>query len=326
MRTAFVACLALLLTGAAPAAAQTTLLKVGISEPVNTVLAVWMADAAGFYAANGIKVEITNMQGGSRGAQELAAGRIDVMHVGLSSVVRLNRGGADLRLIASLSNVIRFTFFSTPSVKTAADLKGGVVAVSSFGSESDATVTLALKKLGLTRDDVTLKEFGGGTRRLNALKAGEIKATSVNEPIASLAREQGMHVLVDLVPDQIPWLFSGLVVQRASLDARRDLLQRFIKATIEGNYLALSDPARAKEVLARETRITDPKVIEIGYNDFRAQAPHNTELSVEGARNILALFPASGSQNLADYMDAAMIEDLRKDGTLAALEQKYGKR
>ena len=41
--------------------------------------------------------------------------------------------------------------------------------------------------------------------------------------------------------------------------------------------LALSDPARAKEVLARETRITDAKVIEIGYNDFRAQARQGRE-------------------------------------------------
>ena len=90
--------------------AQPIELKVGISDPVNTVLAIWMADAAGFYAANGIKVEIINMNGGSRGAAELAAGRIDAMHVGLSSVVRLNRTGGDLRIIASLANVIRFTF------------------------------------------------------------------------------------------------------------------------------------------------------------------------------------------------------------------------
>src|SRR5690349_391087 len=95
-------------------AADMTALKVGISEPVNTVLALWMAEAGGFYAAHGLKVEIINMSGGSRGAQELQAGHIDVMHVGLSSVVRLNRTGADLRFIGSLSNVIRFTFFSAP--------------------------------------------------------------------------------------------------------------------------------------------------------------------------------------------------------------------
>src|SRR6186713_227476 len=214
--------------------AEPIVLKVGISEPVNTVLAIWMADAAGFYEAAGLKLEIINMNGGSRGAAELAAGRIDAMHVGLSSVVQLNRTGGDLRIVASLANVIRFTFFSGPGVKTAADLKGGVVGVSSFGSETDSTATFALKRLGLSRDDVTLKEYGGGTRRLAAVKSGEIKATAVNEPFSSMAREQGFNVLFDLVPEQIPWLFTAIVVRQGTITDRRDELTRFIRATAEG--------------------------------------------------------------------------------------------
>src|ERR1700723_2089896 len=154
-------------------------IKAGISDPVNTVLAWYVARAAGLYAAQGLNVDIINMNGGSKGAEELQAGRIDVMHVGLSSVVRVNQSGGDLRAIASLSNVIRFTFFSAPGVKTAADLKGGVVGVSTFGSESDSTVTLALQKLGLTRDDVTVKEYGGGTKRLQAGKSGGSKKTAL---------------------------------------------------------------------------------------------------------------------------------------------------
>src|ERR1700676_3901949 len=233
----------------APArAAEPIEIKAGIADPVNTVLAWWTAQAAGFYADQGLKVEILNMSGGSRGAQELQAGHLDVMHVGLSSVVKLNRSGGDLRLIGSLSNVLRFTLFSGPGVKTAADLKGGVVGVSTFGSESDSTVTLALRRLGLTRDDVTLKEYGGGPARLAAVKAGEIKATTLNEPFTSLAREQGVNPMIDLVPEQIPWLFSGVTVRRESLASRRDALTRFLKATIEGNYLALSDQKRAKEI------------------------------------------------------------------------------
>ena len=114
------------------------------------------------------------------------------MRVGLSSVVQANRAGGDLRLIASMSNVIRFVFFTAPGVKTAADLKGGVIGVSTFGSESDSTVTIALERLGLTRADVTVKEYGGGSRRLEAVKSGEIKATAINEPTTSQAREQGV--------------------------------------------------------------------------------------------------------------------------------------
>jgi ABC-type nitrate/sulfonate/bicarbonate transport system substrate-binding protein len=296
--------------------------KAGISDPVNTVLAWYMARAAGLYAAQGLNVDIINMNGGSKGAEELQAGRIDVMHVGLSSVVKVNQGGGDLRVIGSLSNVIRFTFFSAPGVKTGADLKGGVVGVSTFGSESDSTVTLALQKLGLTRDDVTIKEYGGGMKRLEAVKSGEIKATAINEPLSSIAREQGVNVLVDLVPDQIPWLFSGIVVRRDDIAARRDLLTRFLKASIEGNYIALTDETRAKDVLAKELKITNPKILDITYNDFQQQSPQNLEPSVPGAQNILKQFP-NADQKIGDYIDTSVLDALKNDGFFAAMEQKY---
>jgi NitT/TauT family transport system substrate-binding protein len=318
-----IAALTVALAGSQPAAAQEAIeFKAGISDPVNTVLAWYMARDAGFYAAHGLKVDIVNMNGGSRGAAELQAGRLDVMHVGLSSVIRVNRGGGELRSIASLSNVIRFTFFSAPGVKTAEDLKGGVIGVSTFGSESDSTVTLALARLGLTRNDVTLKEYGGGMRRLDAVKSGDIKATPINEPIASLARAQGVNVLVDLVPDQIAWVFSSIVVRRADIAGGRDSLMRFLKATIEGNYLALTDAARAKEVLAKELRITDPKILDITYNDFKAQSPADLEISRPGAENILAQFPG-GSQKVEDYVDTSLLDALRSEGYFAAMQQKY---
>jgi ABC-type nitrate/sulfonate/bicarbonate transport system substrate-binding protein len=320
--------LALLLAGWGHpmAAAEMTPFRVGISEPVNTVLALWMAEAGGFYAAQGLRVEIINQNGGSRGAQELQSGRIDAMHVGLSSVVKLNREGGDLRTIASLSNVIRFTFFAAPGVKTAADLKGGVVGVSAFGSESDSTVTLALARLGMRRDDVILKEYGGGMRRLEALKSGEIKGTAINEPIASLAHEAGLTAMVDLVAEKIPWLFSSIVVKTDYLQSHRDVLTRFLKASIEGNYLALTDEKRAKEVLAREARITEAKIIDTSYNDFKQQSPLNLEPSRPGAQNIIDQFPALKGRNIDDYVDAGILDSLRKDGFFAEMERKYARR
>src|SRR6202047_4581099 len=121
-----------------PAASQeVAMFKAGISDPVNTVLAWYVARDAGFYAANGLNVEILNMSGGSRGAAELQAGRLDTMHVGLSSVIKVNRAGGDLRAIGSLSNAIRFTFFSAPRGRTRAALQRGVIGVSTVRSVRD---------------------------------------------------------------------------------------------------------------------------------------------------------------------------------------------
>jgi ABC-type nitrate/sulfonate/bicarbonate transport system substrate-binding protein len=306
-------------------ALASTALKIGISEPVNTVLAIWMADAAGRYEANGLKIEIVNMSGGSRGAAALAAGEIDAMHVGLSSVVRLNRTGGELRVIAALANVIRFTFFAAPGVRTAADLKGGVVGVSIFGSESDVIVGPALQRLGLTRNDVVLKEYGGSAGRLAAVISGEIQATALNEPVASMARDQGVHVLVDFVPERVPWLFTAIVTTRGAIESKRDVLTRFIRATAEGNALALTDEKRAKAVLADKAAIRDPKILDVSYNDFKQLSPPDLTPTRAAADNILAQFPDANS-NLDDYIDMRILDSLRNDGALAASQHKRADR
>ena len=307
---------------AGSASAQTPF-KAGIADPVNTVLAWWMAQSAGFYKAQGLDVSILNMNGGSRGAEEVAAGRIDAMHVGLSSVIRLNASGGDLRLVGSLSNVVRFTLFSAPGVRTGADLKGGVIAVSTAGSESDTTVNLALERFGLKRSDVSFKDYGGGPARLAAVKAGEVKATMLNEPFSTLARQQGVNVLMDLAAEQTPWVFSGITVRTASLkDAReRDRLKRFLKGTIEGNYAALTDAKRAKAVLANASERT----IDIAYEDFAKQSPLNLEPSQKGAENILAQL-APGRGKLDDYIDTSLLDEIRNEGFMAQMEAKYNRK
>jgi NitT/TauT family transport system substrate-binding protein len=318
--------LAALGIAAVPATAQQEF-RAGISDPVNTVLAWWMGEAGGFYGAQGLKVSVLNMEGGSRGAAALRDGRLDVMHVGLSSVIRLNRAGGDLRLIGSLSNVVRFTFFSAPGVKTAADLKGGVIGVSTAGSESDTTVNLALERFGLKRSDVAFADLGGGPARLEAVKAGAVKATMLNEPFNTFAREQGVNVLVDLAAEQTPWLFSGIVVRKESLAVarERDSLKRFLKGTIEGNYLAITNPRRAKEVLTKELHNTTLRTIDIAYDDFVKQSPLNIEPSQKGAENILAQLPG-GSRRMADYIDTSLLEEIRREGFIAEMERKYNRR
>ncbi len=83
--------------------------KIGISAPVVTIFPVWMAQATGLDAKEGLKVESISMEGGSRGVQVLLSGEIQAMHVGLAPVVQANKQGADLRLVTSTANTIPIT-------------------------------------------------------------------------------------------------------------------------------------------------------------------------------------------------------------------------
>ena len=133
-------------------------------------------------------------------------------------------------------------------------------------------------------------------------------------------------MVADLYAERIPWLYSGLTVDRGYLRNNRDALMRFLRATIEGNHLALTDETRAKAVLARELKLTDAKVIDQGYANFKAETPLNAEIDRTGAQNILsAIAPANASQNLDDYIDTSLTDGLRAEGFMDAMVRKYGK-
>ncbi len=311
-----------LASGPSARAADLIPFRIGEASPANTYLAIWMARDAGFYEARGLRLEVVHMTGGRDIAEAFAAGRIDAMHIGLSSVVRANAAGANLRAFGSLSNVIRFALFGKPGVKTAADLRGGTIGISSTGSESDATLTTMLAKLGLSRADVTIRELG--TKRLAPVKDGAVSASALNEPDRSLAYAAGLTALVDLAPQQIPWLFSGLVARQDAMQGKRDALTRFLKATIEGNRLAIADEARARAVLKKEIGIEDPKIIDIVYADFKAQTPLNAEVSVDGARAIIEqIAKPDASHKLDDYIDTSLGDALKAEGFYDEMTKKY---
>jgi NitT/TauT family transport system substrate-binding protein len=321
------ACLGLVglgITGFRADAAQLTTFKVGEAAPANTYLAIWMAEDAGLYQAQGLKLEIVPTIGGSQSGPDLASGRIHLMHIGMSSVVRANAAGRHLKAIGSLSNVNRATMFAAPTIKTNAELKGAVFGISSAGSESDAATTLVLKRLGLKREDVIIKEVG--VERLTPLRNGTIAATLLGEPQRTEARDMGLRVVADLYAERVPWLYSGLVADADYLKTNRETLLRFLKATIAGNHLAVKDEKRAKAVLAKELKLKAPKVIDASYANFTAETPLNAEIDRKGAENVLnSVAPPGASRNLADYIDTSLTDELRKQGFMEAMERTYGR-
>jgi ABC-type nitrate/sulfonate/bicarbonate transport system substrate-binding protein len=303
------------LTGGTPNAsnAEITTFRIGQSAQANTFLAIWMADDAGFYEANGLRLKIVPMAGGRDMADAFAAGRIDAMHIGLSSVVRANTAHADLRVFGSLSNVIRFALFGKPSVKSPADLKGGTVAISSLGSETDATLPLMLGKLGLSPADVQIKELG--LQRLAAVLSGAVTATALNEPDRSRAYAAGLTALVDLAPQRIPWLFTGLATKRAFISDHRDTVIRFLKATIQGNRLAISDEQSAKAVLKKQFGANDQKIIDVSYTDFKEQTPLDATIDIGAARAVIEQIASpDASHDLKDYLDTSLLDTLKAEG------------
>jgi NitT/TauT family transport system substrate-binding protein len=328
IRAALLAVAALIsvsLAGPAEAAAPIRF-KVGIAAPTVNMLPLWMGQTAGLFKARGLDVEVVNTDGGSRGLSEVGQGRLQAMVVGLSAVIDANGKGGDYRLIASGANTMSFRFFGAKGVAGAAFLPGKKIGVSAFGSESDSAASLALKQLGLARGQVSVVEAGGTLKRLKALESGALAATALNEPADTMAQRAGLPLLVDLKAD-LPWIFTAIVVDRRMLAANRDAVKDFLRAYVEAIHIALSDPARAKAVLGSEFKDFPPDVVEATYTDFKARVPRDAAPSRAGAATMLRELPGLGasvkSTNVADYVDASLIEELRREGFFDAMKTKY---
>ena len=314
---------------AAPAARAADLIpfKMGISAPSFTILPVHFADLGGFYEKNGLKVEIVNSEGGTRGIQVLLSGELQAMHVGLAPAVQANLKGADLRLVAATVNLMPFTFFATKPTNPPLR-KGATVAISTFGSETDIAVSIMLAQLGMTRDDVTITQIGGTTQRLGAMIAGRVDVAPLLEPAVTAARERGFPVVVDLAAKKTPWIFDAVVVTRSYLKEHPDVLTRFLKAYIEGAEKAFGDEKWAKEVIAKRFKTNDPKVIDATYRDYVASTARDLTPSVEGAKSVLAQLKAIklqvGSDNPMDYLDLGLIDKLKAEGFISAMQTQYG--
>jgi ABC-type nitrate/sulfonate/bicarbonate transport system substrate-binding protein len=322
--------LALLLAAAPTARAEDLIpFRMGISAPSFTILPVHFADLGGFYEKNGLKVEIVNSEGGTRGIQVLLSGEMQAMHVGLAPAVQANLKGADLRLVAATVNLLPFTVFGTKRTDPPLQ-KGATVAISTFGSETDIAVSVMLKQLGMTRDDVNITQIGGTTQRFGAMVAGRVDAAPLLEPAVTAAREKGFPVVVDLAAQKTPWIFDAVVVTQSYLKEHPDRIVRFLKAYIEGAEKAFGDEKWAKEVIAKRFKTNDPKVIDATYHDFASMTARDLTPSVDGARSVLAQLKAInlpvGSDNPADYLDLSFIDKLEADGYVAAMQKQYGVR
>jgi ABC-type nitrate/sulfonate/bicarbonate transport system substrate-binding protein len=171
--------------------------------------------------------------------------------------------------------------------------------------------------------DVQIVEAGGTLNRLQALKADKIAATALNEPADSEAKLSGLPLLADLKAD-VPWIFTAIAVDRTYLEVHREQMSEFLKAWIEGIYIALSDAPRAKAILGREFTGFSPAALEATYSDFRARVPRDAEPARAGAEIMFREVPhGNATAKIEDYIDTSLLAQLRREGFFDTMKRRY---
>src|SRR5262245_21512563 len=132
--------------------AQPTKLNVGYVGVTSDNAAAFIARDTGIYTKNGLDVQLIYFNSGTTAVTALIAGDTPIAQTAGPGVINATLNGSDTVMIAGGNVTLDYWMLSRPEIKTPADLKGGAVAISRFGSASDFIVRHALQRLGVAPD------------------------------------------------------------------------------------------------------------------------------------------------------------------------------
>lgn len=240
-------------TGELPTPEKTDI-RIGLSVTETSQYAAQLAEQAGIYEQNGLNVEVTVFEGDGKTMQALQAGQLDVGFGGTSAYVTSQT--TDVPVVALAVNAVILTdeLVSTADVKTADDLRGKCVAVSTYGGTSHGAVILSLDALGLTPDDVVITEVGGQSARIAALQGGACAAAPVDAARQEEMAGLGFNFLVDLKAEALPWGRSGMGVTEEWLAENPNTATVIAASVLEAQNMMWDDVDQAAEFYAEFTQ------------------------------------------------------------------------
>ena len=245
------------------------LVKVKMGTPIGEAsqFAVVLADQLGIYKKYGLDVTITKFNAGGDSTASVLSGANDVTGNGGSDWVLTSQLTDTPGLAISVYKRLVFDgLFCQKDIKTAADLKGKQVAISTLGTTAHASVIIALKGLKLQESDVTVIQVGNNAARVSAMKSGAVACAPVSMDQAKTMTDLGLNLLIDLSKDKtlsypamgIATLKSfakkypntTLILAAALLEAQTILINDLKTSSTEWAKFAQIDQAKAEAAIA----------------------------------------------------------------------------
>jgi len=287
----FVIAMATMIAVPSPAVGQPQATVRVVHVPVLIFAPLYVAMERGYFAKQGIEIELVTTPGGVSSFAVLAGGRAEVVVGGLGAAL-FNAAARDLdfkvvgpvhmeRPPVSTPLVISKKAWDSGEIRSVRDLRGKRVSTNVLGSATEYWVQSALLKGGLTIDDVQLVAVNFPEVPA-ALANGAIAAGLLGEPLATLAEDQGQ--IVRLSEDFVNGVqVTALYYSGEFMRAQPKLAVGFMVAWLQASRDLFNDGYKRDDVAAiveRYTRVPAPVVKrarppfhepngQMNFNDFK---------------------------------------------------------
>ncbi|MET9344856.1 ABC transporter substrate-binding protein [Nonomuraea sp. NPDC004354] len=249
-------------TSSAPAdgkGLEKTTIKVG-ALPIPDPAALYIANAKGFFKAEGLTVEPVLIQGGAAALPQIKSGALDISHTNYVSTFLAASNGEKIKVVGDVyqagPNTFNLMVPKDSPLNSVADLKGKTVLVNTLKNIGTLTVEATLKVAGLTKDDIKFVEKPFPDMA-NALSTGQGDAAWMTEPfITATQSASGFRKLADTISGQTADLpIAAWMATDEWVKKNPKTLAAFQRAIAKAQQLVASDRKEVEAVLPTYTKI-----------------------------------------------------------------------
>jgi NitT/TauT family transport system substrate-binding protein len=287
----------------------------------NSVL--WLAKDLGFYAREGLDVDLKEFQGTPLAIAAMIAGEVDVGNVSTSDVIRMVATKSQpMRAIHSPDARLYFLIAAKDEIKTAAELQGKTFAVARLGSVDHSLTVLALKAMGINPAAITFVAIGTPSVRAQALAARRVDATTVSLGTwVTIQKEAGLKVLVD--PNT--FFETATVVEKVNAvtakvwDERPEHLRRFTAAILKTSRHFAENQEAWVEAIAKRRPEVDRKDAANLWTAFKNSWAVNGLMNLDAYKKSSEFFYQSGTLDkvpridVSEWADTRIVDDVLKE-------------
>ncbi len=231
--------------------------------PILDTLPLYVAQAEGDFAAQGVSVELVPVASAAERDQLLQAGQVDGVITDLVALAFYNRESVDVvgvrTAMRPTADFAQFRVLASPqaSLQTATDLAGVPVAISE-GTIIEYVTDRLLGLDGVPQDQIAKIAVPKIPDRMALLASGEVQAATLPEPLASLAMQKGARLLVD--DSQHPEVSGSVYAFRQSvLSAHPQAVRGFLSAVEQAVISINEDKSRWDDLLV-EKKLLPPSL------------------------------------------------------------------
>ena len=210
--------------------------KVNVSGfPNAKVLPIYIGVGQGIFEKYQLQVNLTLTDSSSQQRQDLAMGRVDVVHSALDNALAMIEVAKKDVVIVSGGDGGMNEFFVKPGISSFADLKGKTIIVDAVDTAYALQAKKILLSFGLKEGlDYKVKPAGAIVYRYKALIEDPSNSAAIlNLPFNIQAQELGLKSLGRLVDLLGPYQAVGTFVMRDWATKHSDVMTRYLRAYIE---------------------------------------------------------------------------------------------